>query len=132
MPHYTGHNLYISFGSVNLSGDWLQFEFERRVDVIDLTSAGEADFRGKAGIQHGHWTLTIYDVIDQSILMALTPGALQTLIIGPQGTTPGSPRFGFNALVTARRQHYTVDERAVLTVHGIKLGAMLYDDGDTF
>lgn len=132
MPHYTGKAMHITFEGNTLSGDWMSFEFKRTVDVIDVTPAGASDFTGIPGIQHGRWSLTVYDDDAATIAEYLTPGASGDLIFGPHGNSPGSPKFGFPAIVTDIKHAYTYEDTVVVEFSGIKSGAMLFDVGDIF
>lgn len=132
--HYTGKNMFISFGGQIVSGEWLSFEFNRALAVIDVTAAGESDFVGVSGVQSGHWKLTIFDKAQSGTMVAqaLALGESAELIFGPQGNATGQPKFGFNALVTQVHQRFAYDDTVILEFGGIKSGAMTYDFGDVF
>lgn len=132
MPHYTAKGMHITFDGNTISGDWMMFEFERTVDVINVTPAGASDFEGIPGIQHGRWSLIVYDDDAATVAAILEPGASGDLIFGPQGSSPGSPKFGFPAIVTDIKQSFTYEDTVVIEFSGIKSGAMLFDVGSTF
>lgn len=136
MPNnrYTGKQMYINFGGTVVSGDWMQFDFERTADVIDVTAASDTDFVGLPGVQKGRWTLTVFDKASdgENIAQTLALGANGTLIFGPQGSAPGQPKFGFNAIVTGVQQRFAYDDTVIYTFEGIKSGPMLFDFGDVF
>ena len=132
--HYTGKNMSISFGGQIVSGEWMAFEFERELNIIDVTAASESDFVGVGGVQTGRWKLTIFDKAQGGATVAqiLALGEADELIFGPQGNTTGQPKFGFNAIVTQVNQRFAYDETVILEFAGIKSGAMTYDFGDVF
>lgn len=131
---YAGQAMYISFGGQVVSGEWMAFEFERQLDIIDVTAASDADFVGLGGVQKGQWKLTIFDKAQggTTIAQTLALGEADELIFGPQGNVINMPKFGFNALITQVNQRFAYDETVVLEIAGIKSGAMLYDFGDVF
>lgn len=131
---YTGKDMSISFGGQVVSGEWLAFEFERELSVIDVTAAGETNFVGVGGVQKGRWKLTLFDKAQGGATVAqiLALGEDDELIFGPQGNATGKPKFGFNAIVTQVNQRFGYDETVVLEFAGIKSGPMTYDFGDVF
>lgn len=132
--HYTGKDIHISFGGQVVSGEWMAFEFERELAVIDVTAAGESHFVGVGGVQKGRWKLTVFDKAQggTTIAQTLALGEADELVFGPQGNASGQPKFGFNAIVTQVNQRFVYDETVVLEFVGIKSGTMFYDFGDVF
>ena len=131
---YTGKELYVLFAGTTISGEFIEFTFERTARLVDVTAAGDTHRRQRATTIDGDWTLKVFDHADNgpALNQVLAVGAAGTLIFGPQGNATGQPKFAFEALVTRHQQPYQINDGVVYEFAGIKNGPMLADHGDTF
>jgi len=99
-----GKDLYVSFGGVDVSGDFTTITVREEGDLVDVTAGADAyhyyitlrkdgtiDYRGF----YDGATETVWDAI-----AVLTAG---TLIIGPKGTTATYPKWTWNRAIVQSR-----------------------------
>jgi len=128
---YTGKDLYVEFGGVDLTTGQRAFSVSREQETAD-TTAGADDARSfKATVKA--YTATLEVLADSStagtaLLAAIKEGTEGTLIWGALGTTAGLPKSSFPAIVNSVAVTLNFDDASVYSVEFQGQGAMVEDE----
>jgi len=118
MAHYTGSDLYITYGGTELSGDHRNFEVSYTVDLLDA-SAGDDDSKSYVpSLKDANFRLTILDngTAGSAVRQALVMGGTGTLEYGPEGTATGKPKYSCPVIVNELRTAYPYAGLVEITV----------------
>lgn len=104
MAHFTGADLYITFGGVTLHGDFRSLDVSESQEVAD-TTAGTDDYQSHVITTKAvEMSLSLlYDnaTAGTAAATALANGTQGTLEWGPEGTATGKPKYTIPATVTS-------------------------------
>jgi predicted secreted protein len=115
---YTGANMVVKFGTLNVSGQGRNLEINQSADEIDVTSYGSSDKEFILGKTERDGTLEILDDAASSVVRkALAVGSIGSLTWFPIGTTSGNPQLAC-ATVLIREQNlsYPYDDAVTASV----------------
>lgn len=137
MAHYTGKNLYVEYGGVDISGDYRSLNVDRSVSTYDATAGSDEDTSHLIGVRSATATLQVIveNTSGTAIRHVLHEGASGTLIWGPEGTATGKPKYGFLATTTSMADQIPYDDTVSFSATLEKNGAWLFNfdsDADTF
>lgn len=135
MAKLTGKNLYLQFGSTNLSGEQRTFDVTEQQETAD-TTAGADDYRNFAN------TVKMIEATAEiimknhagggsAVLAALALGTEGTLVWGAEGTATGKPKKGFLARLVDASQAIPFDNVYLLKLKFQMAGTALAFDGVT-
>lgn len=135
MAKITGKNLYVQFGSTNLSGSQRTFDVSQMQETADMT-AGADDYRNFANtVKTIEATMEVvmqeHSTGGSAILAALTLGTNGTLIWGAEGTATGKPKDGFYATLVDASKAIPFDDAYVLKLKFQMAGTALAFNGVT-
>lgn len=118
MAKYTGQDMQIFFGTVDISGNGRSFEISQSADEIDVTTYGSTDKEFIVGMIERDSSLEVLDDNDSSAIRnALKPGMSGTLKWFPQGSASGMPVFTVGtAVVREENLSYPYDDVVLLSV----------------
>ena len=135
--HYTGKNLYITFGGTVVSGDQRTLSKNGSVDTVDTTAGADTDKSYALTLRDATFEITILDNAGDgsTIRRALAEGNSGTLVYGPEGTVAGKPKYECYAYVTSFNTEYPYAGEVEFQVSLQKSGAWTYNyeiSGSTF
>lgn len=118
MAKYTGKDMVIFFGTVNVSGQGRQLEISQSADEIDVTTYGSDDKEFIVGMLEREGSLEILDDDTNSLIRTKTaPGSSGSLVWFPQGSVSGKPRFDVGtAVVREQNLSYPYDDAVMMDV----------------
>lgn len=118
MGKYTGKNMRIFWGTLDISGQGRQLEISQTADDIDVTAYGSTDKEYIAGFTDRSGTLEVLDDdASAAVRTALTPGSSNSLTWAPQGTASGKPKRSVGtAVITEANEQYPYDDAVLLNV----------------
>ena len=104
MPAYRGRDVVVLFAGVDISGDGRSLSYNEVADALDSSKYGLDRKTKIAGLEDGSGT---FDGLDSTgdwtaAWGAIAAGAEGTLVIRPEGTSPGNREFSVSAVVTSR------------------------------
>ena len=108
----------VEFNSVDVSGDGRSVSYEETADTLDDTVYG-ADNRTKlASLLDGSGSFDALDVTGTwaSAWQELAPGSTATLVIYPEGNSPGNREVSFTAIIKSRSLNIPYDDLATISV----------------
>ncbi len=125
MAHYTGKNLYLSFGGTVLSGDQRTVSWDYTVDTVDVSAGADSDRDYLATLKDATISATFLDnsTAGSALRRACYVGGTGELIIGPEGTATGKPKYACVALVTSFKPEYPYDGEVLFDVGWQRCGA---------
>jgi len=119
MTRYTGKDLYVSFNSTDLSGDFRLLDVIESVEAVDVIVA-TASYRDKQpGRPSWGGQLTMLEqagIAGTAIWGAVSPGTRGTLEWGPEGTASNKPRHYAEAMVSSRKRAMPYENVGELSV----------------
>lgn len=118
MGKYTGKDMRVIFGTLDISGQGRNLEISQTADDIDVTTYGSTDKEFITGFTDRSGTLEILDDnVSTAIRSALTPGSANSLTWYPQGTASGKPKRSVGtAVITEANEQYPYDDAVLLNV----------------
>lgn len=116
MAKYTGKDMVIFFGTVNISGQGRQLEISQSADEIDVTTYGSDDKEFIVGMLEREASLEILDDDTSSTIRDATKaGSSSSLIWFPQGSVTGKPKFSVGtAVVREQNISYPYDDAVMM------------------
>jgi len=135
--HYTGKNLYITFGGTVVSGDQRTLSKNGSVDTVDTTAGADTDKSYALTLRDATFDITILDNggDGSAVRAALHEGNSGTLIYAPEGTAAGKPKYECYAHVTSFNTAFPYDGEVEFQVSLQKSGTWTYNyeiSGSTF
>lgn len=117
MAKYTGKDMVIRFGTLNVSGQGRSLEISQQADDIEVTTYGSTDKEFITGFTERSATLEILDDNGSSAIRdALKPGSTNSLTWYPQGTASGKPvRSVGTCVITEANESYPYDDAVVIS-----------------
>lgn len=118
MAKYTGQDMSIFFGTIDISGNGRSFEISQSADEIDVTTYGSTDKEFIVGMIERDSSLEVLDDNESAAIRnALKPGMSGTLKWFPQGSASGKPVFTVGtAVVREENLSYPYDDVVLLSV----------------
>lgn len=116
MAKYTGKDMVIFFGTVNISGQGRQLEIGQSADEIDVTTYGSDDKEFIVGMLEREASLEVLDDDTSSQIRTVTQaGSSSSLIWFPQGSVTGKPKFSVGtAVVREQNISYPYDDAVMM------------------
>lgn len=108
MARITGKDLYIAFGSMDLSTDFQTFDDSEEGKLVEVTAGDDANASYATTYKDGKASYKgLYDGATgagsgSAQWAAVAPHSSGTLTWGPKGTATGSPKFTVPVLVATR------------------------------
>ena len=100
MVKYTGKDMRIFFGTVDISGQGRSLEIEQEANEIDATTYGSSDNEYIVGKTDRSASLEVLDdSASTAIRNALTVGTTNSMTWFPQGTASGLPKHTAGTVV---------------------------------
>lgn len=135
--HYTGKNLYITYGGTVISGDQRTLSWDYSVDTADTTAGADNDKSYIATIRDVTISVTILDngTDGSAVRRALAVGGTGELIFAPEGTASGKPKYGCGVICQSLSTEYPYDGEVEFEVEFQRSGAWTYhyeDSGSTY
>lgn len=118
MAHYRGKSVEVSFDGTDIHGDGRSVSYEETADTLDDTVYG-ADNRTKlASLLDGSGSFEALDVTGAwaTAWQGLAPGSSGTMVIYPEGNSPGNRSVSFTAIITSRSLNLPYDDLATLSM----------------
>lgn len=117
MGKYTGKDMVIRFGTIDISGQGRSLEISQQADDIDVTTYGSTDKEFITGFTERSATLEILDDDSSAVIRsALSPGSSSSLTWFPRGTGSGKPvRSVGTCVVTEANESYPYDDAVVIS-----------------
>ena len=118
MAKYTGRNMVVKFGTVNVAGQGRNLDISQSANELDVTSYGSTAQEFIAGLTERSATLEILDDDTASLIRTSTQaGSVGSLTWFPQGTTAGLPKFSVGtAVITEQNLQYPYDDVVLMNV----------------
>jgi len=125
MAHATGKAAYISFAGTAVHADYRKFTINRSVDVADTTAGADTEKSYIAKVKDADISLSLLynGTAGTAVDSALKMSAEGTLVIGPEGTAAGKPKYECLAIVTSRDLEASYDDTISLEIKLKKNGA---------
>lgn len=129
-----GTNVVVTFlpdgGSTThtITPDYTSFNWNRTVDVVDVTAGNELDRYEKDTIEGLDFTLNMFDS-DPAFQTAIKPRASGVLTIYKEGQGTGKAVIQFNALFKGLSESSPFDGALEIEYTGSRRGAMILDVG---
>ena len=116
---YTGKDMVVKFGTVDISGQGRNLEVSQTADEIDVTTYGSDDKEFIVGMVERDATLEVLDdSASSTIRNALKPGSVSSLTWFPIGTTSGNPKFSVGtAVVKEQNLSYPYDDAITMSTN---------------
>lgn len=126
MPKYTGKDMVIKFGTVDVSGQGRTLDVSQTADEIDVTTYGSTDKEFIVGKVERSATMEVLDDSTSStIRLALKPGTQNSMAWFPIGTASGNPKFTVGtAVVLENSISYPYDDAVTMSVNVRLSGAV--------
>lgn len=108
MARITGKDLYIAFGSMDMSTDFQEFETSEEGKLVEVTAGDDANASYATTYKDGSASYkALYDgatgaASGSAVFAAVAPHSSGTLTWGPKGTASGNPKFTAPVLVSKR------------------------------
>ena len=124
-------NMYITFGSVVLSNDWMRFSYKESAELKVKTAGNEQRNSYNVATIDGEWEIELFDTAEAADALArkLRAGTRDVLAVWPKGVTTGKPLFSFWAIVQNVEKPFKFDENATVKVSGKVDGELISDIG---
>lgn len=115
---YTGEDMVVKFGTLNVSGQGRNLEVNESADEIDVTTYGSVDKEFILGKVERDGSLEVLDDASSSeIRNALGIGSAGSLTWFPQGTASGLPKLSCaTVLIKGRNLAYPYDDAVTASV----------------
>ena len=128
MASYVGSALYLSWihagGTVVLSGDFRQANYEPSVAMINTTAGSDAAEEYLAGVKGGQASFSALMQADGTVLFAaLAEGTSGTLKIYPEGTASGKTCITLPAICQGVRWNMPYNDAVEISVTWTQNGA---------
>ena len=111
MAEYTGKNLYVAFGTTDISGSYRRLTVNEETGLADASGGSDANRTYVATLKDG---TADYEAVDQTsgtvIWAAVAPASEGTLEWAPEGTTATYPRHYVNAIIQSRNREMPYDD----------------------
>lgn len=119
MAKYTGKDMVVKLGTVDVSGQGRSFEVAQSADEVDVTTYGSDDKEFIAGMIERTGTLEVLDDDTNTLIRNATkPGTSGSLTWFPQGTASGNPKFSVaTAVVLGQDLSYPYDDAVVMSIN---------------
>lgn len=126
MPKYTGKDMVIKFGTVDVSGAGRTLDISQTADEIDVTAYGSTDKEFIVGKVERSATMEVLDnSTDTLIRTSLAPGTSNSMAWFPIGTASGNPKFTVGtAVVLENSISYPYDDAVTMSVNVRLSGAV--------
>lgn len=130
MARITGKDLYVSFGSMDLSTDFQELSTSEEANLVEVTAGDDADATYATSYKSGSASFkALYDGATgagsgSAQWAACAPASSGTLTWGPKGTASGYPKFTAPALVAKRDAAYPFAGAIEMTVDFTLNGAV--------
>lgn len=140
MGAYSGQNLYVEFGGVDISLDFRTFSWDDQYNDADSTAGGDVDEEHILTTRSVEFSFAgVQQTADGSggsaVRNAIRNGAQDTIIVGPEGTAAGKPKYSCVASVTGNSISYPYADVVTIDATFKRNGAWIehYEDsGDTW
>ena len=131
----SGKNLYVAYGSTNLSATYRSLEVTETQGTVDAT-AGADDYRNFINtVKEIEATVEIimqdFATGGSALLAALVLGGTAALVWGAQGTAAGQPKDGFNGRLVEKPKTLKFDDLYVIKAKFANAGTALLYNGTT-
>lgn len=111
-----------------ITPDFTSFNWNRSVDVVDVTAGNELERYEKDTIEGLDFTLNMFDS-SATFQVYIKPRASGVLTIYKKGQGSGKPVISFNALFKGYSEDHPFDGALEIEVTGSRRGAMILDIG---
>ncbi len=111
-----------------ITPDFTSFNWNRSVDVVDVTAGNELDRYEKDTIEGLDFTLNMFDS-DSAFQVYIKPRASGVLTIYKEGQGSGKSVLSFNALFKGMSEDHPFDGALEYEFTGSRRGAMIQDIG---
>jgi hypothetical protein len=126
---YSGSELYVEFGGVDVGGVARQLVVREDVETYDVTTLADSARQFQTGLSNADFTLRIlYEGTVTAARAALLPGTSGTLLWGQIGTASGNPKGGAVAIVTGSEITTPYEGLIVQSIALLRTGANLFND----
>ena len=127
MAKYTGKDMLVKFGTLDISGQGRNLEVSQSADEIDVTTYGSDDKEFIVGMIERDASLEVLDDSSSStIRTALKPGSTNSLVWFPIGTASGNPKFSVaTAVVKEQNLSYPYDDAVLMSTNVRLSGAVV-------
>jgi hypothetical protein len=135
MTKYSGAALYLEFAGSNFSATRRTLDVTHNMETADATAGADA---------YRNFVTTVKMIEASAEILGLTaatggsaqiaatqPGAFGTLIWAPEGTSTGSPKWGFYAMLSEISPSYPFDDVVVHNAKWVMAGTALAFNGYT-
>lgn len=133
MPHYTGKNVYATYGGTLITGDQRSLSWDYSADSVDTTAGADNDKSSITTVKGVTISMTILDnsTAGSATRRALAVGGTGQLIWGPEGTTTGKPKYGCGVNLMSLSTEYPYDGEVEFDVEFERSGAWDYNYEDS-
>lgn len=118
MSKYTGKDMFVKFGTLNVSGQGRNLEIQQSADEIDVTAYGSVDKEFIVGKTERQASLEVLDdAADSTVRLKMAVGSLDSLTWFPLGTASGNPKFSVGtAIVLENNISYPYDDAVLMSI----------------
>jgi hypothetical protein len=116
---YTGENVYVKFGTTELSGNYTKISWSEEVDLKDVTAGTDTNRKKLARVKDGSASMTAYHpsgTAGTALWGAIAVGGTGTLEWGPEGTAAGKPKHTVAAFVKSRKKNAGAEDAVEFVV----------------
>lgn len=111
-----------------LTADFTSFDWNRQVDVVDVTAGNEQERYEKDTIEALDFTIMMFDA-DPTYLSAIKPRSNGKLTVYKEGIGSGKAKMSFNMLFTGYNETHPFDGALEIELTGVRRGAMVDEIG---
>lgn len=118
MTKYTGTNMFVKFGTLDISGQGRTLEVNQSANEIDVTTYGSVDKEFIVGDIERTGSMEILDDnASSAVRLATRVGQTNSLVWFPIGTTAGNPKFTCaTVVITEQNLSYPYDDAVTMSV----------------
>lgn len=118
MAEYSGTNMYVKFGSTDLSGDYRTMTVTEDMALIDASAGSDTGTTYVTTLINGTGTLELVDqAAGTALWAAVVNGTSGTLEWAPEGTASGKPKYTVTAIVQSRERRVAYNDVSILTIN---------------
>lgn len=129
MAHYTGKDLYVSFGGTAIDGDQRSFDVSRTSDTAESSAGSDTDKSYLATLNDASGSMEILcdNTEGTAIKQILYEGNTGELLWGQEGTASGKEKYGCSIIITGVDESNPYADVAMYTFNWQKNGTWTYD-----
>lgn len=119
MAKYTGKDMVILFGTLNISGQGRSLDVDQSADEIDATAYGDAEKDFIVGKSERTGSMEVLDdSASTTVRQALAVGTINSMTWYPLGTASGRPKFtAGTTVVLGKSISYPYDDVVLMSVN---------------